>query len=76
MKAYRIHGRFRMGRRWQAYSKEVAAESEAAAREHLLSVLGSQHGTARKYIEISAIQEVPLADVQDHAVRFTLERSP
>lgn len=73
MKAYRIHGRFRMGRRWQDYTKEIAADSEDAAREHLLSVLGSQHGTARKYIEIAEVREVPLGEVEDHAVRFKLE---
>ena len=73
MKAYRISGRFRMGRAWQAYSKEVAAADEAAARERLLSVLGSQHGVARKYIEIQTVAEVPAAEVRDHAVKYALE---
>jgi ribosomal protein L20A (L18A) len=73
MKAYRISGRFRMGRDWQAYSKEVAAADEAAAREHLLSILGSQHGIARKYIEISGVAEVPVAEVRDHAVKYAVE---
>ena len=73
MKAYRISGRFRMGRGWQAYSKEVAAADEAAAREHLLSVLGSQHGVARKYIEIRDVVEVPPGELRDHAVRYTVE---
>ncbi len=73
MKAYRISGRFRMGRAWQAYSKEIAAADEATAREHLLSVLGSQHGVARKYIEIHTVAEVPVAEVRDHAVKYALE---
>ena len=73
MKGYRISGRFRMGRAWQAYSKEVAADDEAAARDRLLSVLGSQHGVARKYIEIAQVIEVPAAELQDHAVRYTVE---
>ena len=73
MKAYRISGRFRMGHDWQAYSKEVAADDEAAAREHLLSTLGSQHGVARKYIEISGVSEVPVAEVRDHAVKYAVE---
>ncbi len=73
MKAYRISGRFRMGHAWQAYSKEIAAADEAAAREHLLSILGSQHGVARKYIEISGVTEVPAAEVRDHAVRYAVE---
>ena len=73
MKAYRISGRFRMGQSWQAFAKEVAAADEAAARERLLSVLGSQHGVARKYIEVSSVAEVPLAEVRDHAVKYAVE---
>ena len=73
MKAFRISGRFRMGHAWQAYSKEVAAADEATAREHLLSTLGSQHGVARKYIEITGIAEVPVAELRDHAVRYAVE---
>lgn len=73
MKAYRISGRFRMGRAWQVYSKEVAAADEAAAREQLLSTLGSQHGVARKYIEITGIAEVPTAEVRDHVVKYAVE---
>src|SRR2546422_833020 len=36
MKAFRISGRFRMGRRWQPFSKELAAADEVAAREKLV----------------------------------------
>ncbi len=75
MKAFRISGRFRMGHDWQAYSKEVAAADEAAARERLLSILGSQHGVARKYIEIREVAEVPVAELRDHAVKYTVEVS-
>ncbi len=69
MTAYRITGRFRMGRGWQAFAKEVAAPDEPGARERLLSVLGSQHGVARKYIEIQQVAEVPKAELRDPAVR-------
>ncbi len=73
MKAFRISGRFRMGRAWQPFSKEVAAADEAAAREKLLSVLGSQHGVARKYVTIAQVAEVPTDQVQDHAVKYAVE---
>ena len=73
MKAYRIRGRFKMGRVWQPYAKEFAAEDEAAAREQLLSVFGSQHGTSRKNIRITDVVEIPPAEVEDHAVRYALE---
>ncbi len=73
MKGYRISGRFRMGHGWQAFAKEVAAADEAGAKERLLSILGSQHGVARKYIEVHQVTEVPTAELTDHAVRYTVE---
>ncbi len=73
MKAYRISGRFRMGPNWQGFAKEVAAADEAGAKERLLSILGSQHGVARKYIEVHQVTEVPVAELKDHAVRYAVE---
>jgi len=73
MKAYRIEGRFRMGRGWQRFSKEVAAPDEAAAKEYLLSVLGSQHRVGRRYVEIHKVAEVPPAELRSHAVKYALE---
>jgi len=73
MKAFRISGRFRMGRNWQPFSKELAARDEAAAREKLLSLIGSQHGLPRKYVTITTVAEVPKDQVEDHAVKYALE---
>lgn len=73
MKAFRIQGRFRMGRAWQAFSKEIAAADEAAAREKLLSAFGSQHGVPRKYVVIGGIAEVAPPEVRDPAVRYVVE---
>src|SRR5436189_6035250 len=70
MKAFRISGRFRMGRAWQPFAKELAAKDEVAAREKLLSILGSQHGVPRKYVAIATVEEVPKEQVEDHAVRY------
>lgn len=73
MKAFRISGRFRMGRAWQPFARELAAQDEAAAREKLLSLLGSQHGVPRKYVTIATVVEVPKDQIEDHAVRYALE---
>jgi large subunit ribosomal protein LX len=62
-----------MGRDWQTYSKELAAADEAAAREKLFSLLGSQHGVARKYVTIAKVEEVPKDQIEDHAVRYAME---
>jgi len=73
MKAFRISGRFRMGRAWQPFAKELAAADEPAAREKLLSILGSQHGIPRKYVSITAVAEVPVDQVVNHAVKYAVE---
>src|SRR2546427_6486951 len=73
MKAFRIRGRFRMGRSWQPFSKELAAQDEAGAREKLFSILGSQHGVPRKYVSITGVEEVPKDQVESHAVKYTIE---
>src|SRR2546422_9828657 len=73
MKAFRISGRFRMGRSWQPFSKELAAQDEAGAREKLFSILGSQHGVPRKYVSIAGVEEVPKDQVEDHAGKYALE---
>lgn len=75
MKAIRISGRFRMGRTWQPFSKEIAARDDAGAREKLLSVLGSQHGVPRKYITIAKVEEIPVNQIEDHAVKYAVEVS-
>lgn len=62
-----------MGRGWQTFSKEIAAADEAAAREKLLSTLGSQHGVERRYIEIAAVAAVPTEELRDPAVRYRVE---
>src|SRR5438046_848212 len=64
MKAFRISGRFRMGRAWQPFAKELAAKDEAAAREKLLSILGSQHGVPRKYVTLAAVKQVERLDAR------------
>jgi ribosomal protein L20A (L18A) len=65
-----------MGRAWQGFAKEVAAADEAGARDRVLSILGSQHGVARKYIEIEAIAAIPPADVTSPVVRHALGGTP
>ena len=73
MKAFRISGRFRMARDWTPFSKEVAANDEAAAREKVMSLLGSHHGVGRKYITIAKVESVPADQIADYAVRYEVE---
>jgi large subunit ribosomal protein LX len=73
MKAFRLSGRFRMARDWTPFSKEVAAKDEGAAREKLMSLLGSHHGVERKYITIAKVEEIPKDRIENPAVRYALE---
>ncbi|HUW43328.1 MAG TPA: 50S ribosomal protein L18Ae [Thermoplasmata archaeon] len=73
MKAFKITGKIEVEkRRWQKFSKEIAAEDEAKAREEILCDLGSRHRTKRRSIDIRSIQEVPKDKITDHAVKYKL----
>jgi ribosomal protein L20A (L18A) len=70
MKVFKITGTFQMGRyRKQPFTKEVAAEDDARAREILFSDLGSKHGTPRRRIAIAAVVEVPADQVESGVTR-------
>ncbi len=73
MKAFRVAGEFLMGRTFQPFSLEVAAEDEEAAEERVLSILGSRHRTRRKHIRVREVAEISPADVEDAAVAFQVE---
>lgn len=73
MQAFRLEGNFRMApTRWQRFRREIAALSEAAARERLLSELGSKHGVERRYITIEKVAELKAEEVTSPIVRAVL----
>lgn len=68
MKAFRVHGTFRMGRRSQPFTQEVIGGSEAEAVEKVLSLLGSRHRTKRKDIRVDEVTELQAGDAEDPVV--------
>jgi ribosomal protein L20A (L18A) len=73
MKAFKITGKIEIERRrWQKFSKEIAAEDETKAREKLLCDLGSRQGMKRRSIDIRSVQEVPKDKIIDHTVKYQL----
>ncbi len=76
MKAFLVRGTFRMARDWTKFAKEVAADDEKAAVEHVLSDFGSKHRVRRSYIRIKDVAAVPLDQVQDPVVRFRVGGEP
>lgn len=71
MKAYAVTGTFadvRQGR--QPFSVECAAESEEAAREQMLSTIGSRHKVKRWQIDITEIVEVANDNITNPTVKY------
>ncbi len=73
MKVFRATGTFKMGRRWQSFSKEVTGEDEDAVKEKVLSIFGSKHRVKRTNIKINNIEEIPEEDVEDMVLQGILE---
>jgi large subunit ribosomal protein LX len=69
MKAFRVRGEFLMGERMTLFNREIEAEDEDGAREKMLSLLGSEHRCKRNKIDIKAIVEVPLDEVEDPLIK-------
>jgi ribosomal protein L20A (L18A) len=73
MKAFKINGKIEVEkRRWQKFSKEIAAVDEAKAREMIFCDFGSRHRMKRRSIEIKSVEEVPKDKIIDHAVKHQL----
>jgi large subunit ribosomal protein LX len=70
MKAFRITGTFRMGKKIQSFTKEVACDKKENATELILSDLGSRHKVKRPDITIDTIDEIKPDDISDTVVAF------
>ena len=71
MIGFRIAGSFRDVRQgMQPFNVEVAAENEDAAREQIVSTLGSRHKVKRWEIKIDSINQIPNDEIVDHTVRY------
>lgn len=71
MKGFQVKGSFkdvRMGD--QPFAVEIAAEDVDAAKEQIVSTLGSRHKVKRWQITIDSITEVAPDDIQDHIVKY------
>lgn len=62
MKAFRVHGSYRAGKRDQPFSVDVVATEEEEARERVMSNFGSRHRVTRRFILVDGISEINPAD--------------
>lgn len=77
MKAFQVSGSYdasRVGYRksMQKFSVQVAADDESAAKEKVLSDLGSKHRKKRVEISFAEIKPLAAADVTDPVVKHQL----
>lgn len=72
MKAFKVNGKFQMGRDWTTFSTEVAAPDEGAARDRVLSTIGSRHRVNRRQVEITAMAEIKGDAITDPSVAKAL----
>ena len=70
MKGFRAKGFYKDKRKDQDFTVEVAAADENAAREKVLSNLGSRHKLKRWEITINEITELAPADITDRLVQY------
>jgi len=56
--------------RWQKFTKEVAAENPAQAKEVILSDLGSKHRATRKFVKVEKIQELREDELESPVVKW------
>ena len=72
MKAFKVTGSFRMGRKNQPFSKEVISNDKKGATETILSELGSKHKVKRYDIEVKEMVELKPDDITDSIVSHRL----
>jgi large subunit ribosomal protein LX len=61
MSEFTVTGRYRSRGGWQAFTKTVEAPNGDVAREHVYSLVGSQHGVKRTGVELERVEEVTAA---------------
>lgn len=55
MRDYTVSGRWQARDGWQSFEKEIDAENEDVAVEHVYSEFGSKHGLKRMQVEIEEV---------------------
>ena len=74
MKAFRVRGKFKMGRDPTSFSLEVIGKDEESSLDQVLSTLGSRHRVNRREIKISEVREITKGEATDPVVIHHLEK--
>jgi large subunit ribosomal protein LX len=55
MSEFTVTGRWKARDGWQTFEKEIDAENENVAREHVYAEFGSKHGLKRTQVEVEEV---------------------
>ena len=55
METFIIQGKFKPGRSWETFTKNITSQNEKNAKEKVYSLIGSEHGLKRNYILLESI---------------------
>lgn len=77
MKAFRVKGKFIMGKsimskNWQRFTKEVASLNKEEAKERIYSDLGSKHRVKRRSIKVEEIEEIAEDEITNSRVKYSV----
>lgn len=73
MKAFRVTGKFKMGRSMTQFAKEYAGSDKKQVEEKALADLGGKHRVKRKDMKIEKVEELTLEQVKDPSIRQLVE---
>jgi len=73
MKVFKVTGTFKMGDKWQKFSRETFAKNEKAAVEFLYSDIGGKHRLKRKDIQIDKVKAISPEEVESLVLKQMIE---
>ncbi|MED5273552.1 MAG: 50S ribosomal protein L18Ae [Candidatus Thermoplasmatota archaeon] len=76
MKAFRVTGSYRAGKRDQPYSVDLVASDKDEAMERVLSNFGSRHRVTRRFVLVDDISEIDPSDSKSPVVVAHFGTSP
>jgi large subunit ribosomal protein LX len=76
MHAYRVSGEYEHGalKHWSRFHYEFICDTEAQARERVLSLLGSKHRVRRQFVRIEEVKPITAAEATDPLVLHRLRQ--
>ncbi len=69
LNVFKITGKFKRGRQYQQFTKELLVENKQKAQELIFSFLGSNHRVKRRGIKIEKIERISAEDITNPIIK-------